>query len=374
VADLSGVKLSLMIGPGVPVPALKPVVEALESVQVTTSAGARSGYQVAFVYSKTSPIAKTLLPAGYFDPLVRVIVVATLNGVPHVLADGPITRQDVAPATQPGTAKLTITGEDISGYMDLADLSGLPYPGIPDAGCVLIALAKYAVFGVIPLVIPPISFDAPLPTQRYKQHEGTDFAYVSKLAKEAGYVFYIEPGPAPGANIAYFGPQIRVGIPQSALSVDFDAATNVEQISFSYDSNSATLPIAYVRLPGVKVPVPFPVPNINPLRPPLTARPFVPRRTRPIATERLGAADVVKQAIAALSEGDAVTGTGSLNVAVYGKPLKARSLVGVRGAGLTYDGLYYVKSVTDSLSRGSWKQSFQLGRDGAVANIPVVPT
>jgi hypothetical protein len=373
VASLKGINLSLMIGPGVPIPALKPVVEALDGVQTTTSAGTRSGFQLSFVYSKTSLIAKTLLPTGYFDPLIRVIVMATLNGVPYVMADGPITRQDISPAVQPGTAKLTITGEDISGYMDLIDISGLPYPGIPDAGCVLAALAKYAVFGVIPLVIPPISFDMPLPTQRYKQHKGTDLGYINELAKDAGYVFYVEPGPVPGTNTAYFGPEIRVGIPQPALSVDFDAATNVEQISFSYDSNNASLPIAFVRLPGVKIPIPLPVPDINPLKPPLTARPFIPRRTRTVETERLGAPDVIKKAMATRSEGDPVTGTGSLNVAVYGQPLKARSLVGVRGAGLTYDGFYYVKSVTNTISRGNWKQSFQLARDGAVANVPLVP-
>jgi hypothetical protein len=362
-----------MIGPGLPAPAPKAVIEALESVQTTTGAGARSGFQMSFVFGKTSPVARTLLPVGFFDPLTRVIVTATLNGVPHVLADGPITRQDMVPATAPGTAKLTITGEDVSAYMDLVDMSGLPYPAIPDAGCVLAALAKYSMFGVIPMVIPPISFDLPLPTQRYKHHQGTDLAYIEKLAKEAGYVFYIDAGPAPGSNTAYFGPQIRIGVPQPALSVDFDAATNVEQLSFSYDSNSSTLPVAFVRLPSVKVPIPLPVPNVGLLKPPLTLRPFVPRRTRTIETERLGPADVLKLALGVGADNDPVAASGSLNVAVYGRPLKARSLVGVRGAGLTYDGLFFVKSVTNTVSRGSWKQSFQLVRDGAVANVPAVP-
>jgi hypothetical protein len=38
-----------------------------------------------------------------------------------------------------------------------------------------------------------------------------------------------------------------------------------------------------------------------------------------------------------------------------------------------HDGLFYVKSVTNTLSRGSWKQSFQLVRDGAISNVPAVP-
>jgi hypothetical protein len=47
-------------------------------------------------------------------------------------------------------------------------------------------------------------------------------------------------------------------------------------------------------------------------------------------------------------------------------------LVGVRGAGLAYDGLYYVNSVTHSLKRGEYKQNFSLSRDGLVSNTPVV--
>src|SRR6266568_5516643 len=120
-ATLKGVTLTLRMGPIAVSPAPVAVIEALESAQVTTAVGQRSGFQVVFTYSKTSPIATTLLPAGFFDPLIRVILIATLNGVPKVLSDGPIKRQDVAASAHPGEHKLTITGEDVTGYMDLID-------------------------------------------------------------------------------------------------------------------------------------------------------------------------------------------------------------------------------------------------------------
>ena len=50
--------------------------------------------------------------------------------------------------------------------------------------------------------------------------------------------------------------------------------------------------------------------------------------------------------------------SGTLDVLRYGRLLKARRLVGVRGAGIAYDGLYYVQSVTSTLKRGEFKQSF----------------
>jgi hypothetical protein len=69
---------------------------------------------------------------------------------------------------------------------------------------------------------------------------------------------------------------------------------------------------------------------------------------------------------------DSVSASGSLDVLRYGRPLKARRLVGVRGVGVAYDGLYYVSSVTSTLKRGEFKQSFQLTRNGLISTVPTV--
>ena len=70
---------------------------------------------------------------------------------------------------------------------------------------------------------------------------------------------------------------------------------------------------------------------------------------------------------------DAVSGTGSLDVARYGRVLKSRQLVGVRGAGTPFDGLYYVKSVAHTIKRGDYKQNFTLARNGLISTLPTVP-
>ena len=74
-----------------------------------------------------------------------------------------------------------------------------------------------------------------------------------------------------------------------------------------------------------------------------------------------------------MNNAHAISGNGSLDVLRYGRLLKARQLVGVRGAGLAYDGLYYVKSVTNTLKPGEFKQSFELSRNGLVSLTPKVP-
>jgi hypothetical protein len=70
---------------------------------------------------------------------------------------------------------------------------------------------------------------------------------------------------------------------------------------------------------------------------------------------------------------DAVSGKGTLDAVRYGRLLKSRQLVGVRGAGLAFDGLYFVKSVTTNIKQGALKQDFALTRNGLVSITPRVP-
>jgi hypothetical protein len=69
---------------------------------------------------------------------------------------------------------------------------------------------------------------------------------------------------------------------------------------------------------------------------------------------------------------EAVSAKGELDVLRYGSVLKPRRLVGVRGAGAAYDGLYYVKSVTHKIKSGEYKQSFELSRNGLISTVPQV--
>jgi hypothetical protein len=96
---LKGVHLTLLIGPAVPVLAPAIVVDSLSGVQVNHDKD-RSGFQLTFNVSKNSLLLNVMLPAGYFDPMItRVIIIATLNGFPHVLMDGIVTRQAMAPSS-----------------------------------------------------------------------------------------------------------------------------------------------------------------------------------------------------------------------------------------------------------------------------------
>lgn len=374
---IKGLHLTLMIGPAVPVPAPKEVVDAITQIQVNHSPQ-RSGFQITFAISKESLLLTTLLPAGYFDPLItRVVIIVTINGLPNAIMDGLVTRQEMTPSSEPGQSTLTITGEDLSLAMDVVQLPR-PFPAMPDVVQVYTILAPYVVLGIVPVVIPPFINTVELPTRHHdSQYHATDREYLRRLAANVGYVFYVDPGPAPMSSIAYFGPDIRLPIPQKALTINWDSADNVTSLSFSLDGLAKKILVATIQDPiADRVAFPVPIPNINVLRPPLGARPTPPTKVE--FTEDLAGLQpdvAVKKIIGKLmASTDAITVQGSLDVMRYGQILRARMLVGVRGAGLAYDGMYYVNSVTHTLKRGEYKQNFTLSRDGLISNTPkVVP-
>jgi len=370
-----GVSLTLMIGPAVPVPAPREVVDALTDVSVTVPDDGPTVFQLRFALARRSPLETLfLLSGGNVPPLLRVVLVATVSGVPHVLVDGVMTETDLTPGGGSSLPTLTVRGEDLSRVMDYLELDGLPYPAMPTPARVALMLAKYAAFGVVPLVIPPILTDVPNPVDRIPSQRGTDLVYIKQLAAEVGYVFYLDAGPAPGTSVAYWGPQIKVGVPQPALNLDMDAHTNVESLTFSIDTQQRQLPVVYIHNKLTKSPIPIPIPDISPLSPPLGAVQPLPQnivnlsgtaRHSPVRAATIGLAR-------AAGSSEVVNASGSLDVVRYGRVLQARGLVGVRGAGTAFDGLYYVKSVTHSLKRGEYKQSFRLTRNGLISTVPRV--
>ena len=229
----SGIYLTLLAGPVVPLPVPKPLIDALTSVEVTTSATGRSGFELHFTLSNRSPLQTLfLLAAGGPGVEIRVIIVVTVNGIPQVLMDGVMRDHEVQPASDAGHSTLFIKGEDLTAVMDLTELPGLPYP-MPAEARVAAILAKYAVYGIVPEIVPSVVPDIPIPVERIPGQQGTDFAYVNQLAQKVGYVFYLDPGPVPGVSTAYWGPQIKFGVPQPALATNMDTWTNVEFAEFS---------------------------------------------------------------------------------------------------------------------------------------------
>ncbi len=380
---IEGLTLTLMMGAVTASPVSAEVVDALTSVQVTQNDKGASGFQLAFKAGRGTPLIEELLRDGFFDPLRRVILLVSMNGTRTVLMDGVITRQDLSVSNQPGESTMTITGSDLSEIMDRIDFSGIPLP-MPPSAQVAVLVAKYAMYGIIPKVVPSVLVSQPNPLNRIPKQRGTDLAHIRRMASQVGYVFYIENGFAPGQSFAYWGPQIKVGAVQPALTVNSDAANNVDGLSLSFDGMQKTVFVFYIQEPNTKFPIPIPVPGVGLLNPPLGKRPPIPlsytnlgnieEQGQDNSTAKYDAMTAAMRGLARASErADVISGSGELDVARYGQLLEPRKLVGLRGAGPSYDGHYYVSSVTSTLSRGRFRQSFRLARNAFESFTEEIP-
>jgi hypothetical protein len=373
------VNVSIMVGPLVPVPAPRFVIENLTRVVVTATAepGSDSGFDLTFNVDKRSLLPTVfMVAAGAVPPILRVVVSVSTGGTQEVLIDGVVTCTETQPGTAGGPSTLTVKGVDLTAVMGFIDFTGFPFPAMPVEARVLLILAKYAFLGIVPAVIPTLVPDTPNPLDRIPVQQGTDLAYVRRLATRTGYVFTLVPGAVPGTSFAYWGPDAKVGLPQPPLNVDMDVLTNVESMSFTFDTEKRVQPVIFIQNQETKAIVPLPIPDVSPLNPPLGLVAPRAKRVRYIReSAKLGVAQAVMLGMAkAARTGDVVKATGSLDVLRYGRVLKPRTLVGVRGAGTAFDGLYFVQAVQHQLARGTFKQQFTLVRNGLISTLPVLPT
>lgn len=384
---MSGVQLSIKTGFFTYSAAPEVVVDAVRDVRVTQKAGQRSGFQITLAMEKGGEIERELLPNGFFAPGTRFILTLVTNGVREVLMDGHLARYDVSQSNEPGQATLSLTGTDATQLLDQIDLSGVPLPGMPPIAQVNMMLAPLLPLGVVPTVIPTPMVAVENPLKEWKSVKGTFYSHIQWLASQVGYQFSLEPGVTEGQQFAYFGPDIGtlVAIGRTAagdvlppLTVNMDAASNIESLSISFDGLSKPLVYGFYQpkeAPSPVIPIPFPDVVFNP---PLGPG-FIPYAKNLALNKPSSGSDddntedgmtssdlasLIMRGMGRAAKGsNVITASGSLDVARYGQVLRPRKLVSVRGAGPHSDGTYYVQSVSTSIQRGSFKQNFTLSRN-----------
>lgn len=379
----SGINLTLRIGERQPEPAPRLFIEALQSVEVTHSDQGRSGFQMVFAIGRQGrPDLRDyqLIQNPLLQPFNRVIITVTINMIPHLLIDGVITNQQLSPSIEPGQSTFTLTGEDVSAMMDLEERS-IEHPQQNAQTIVeqLLSRPSYSQYRLIADVARPPIVDPPARRERIPVQQGTDLSYINNLAQRYAYVFYITPGPKSGTNTAYWGPPKRGqgNNPQRALTVNMGPFTNINSLSIQGNA------LAAMRVEGQ-----LQDRQTNQIRPVVidsSTRPSLARRS-PLGPGRrsqshvrvtqfretgrtMTQAQAQAQATVDRSTDDVITVSGELDTLRYGDLLQLRGLVGLRGVGYNFDGLYYVKSVTHNIRLGEYKQSFTITRNGVESNV-----
>ncbi|MDJ0729236.1 MAG: hypothetical protein QNJ33_04510 [Crocosphaera sp.] len=378
---VSGITLTVRIGNQKPKNVSRAFIDAIQSVQVIHSDQGRSGFEIIFQIGRLGAREQKdyhLVKEPDLNPGNRVILIVTLQAKAYLLMDGIITHQELSPSAEPGASTFTIKGEDVSVMMDRKE-SPVEHPKENDKVIVEQILRNYRKYGIkADVAKPPV--DAPSLKQRIPVKHGTDLHYIQKLAQRYAYVFYVEPGPKSGENTAYWGPPKKPREqPQKALTVNMGAFTNVDSINFQHNALEPTLVEGRVQdrktneIRGVKI--------MQSQRPALAKNPSLNQKNEDFLRitqfqqtgHLVSTAETRAQSMTDRSVDNAVYVSGELDTVRYGALLEIRQLVGLRGVGYRYDGLYYVKQVVHKLRKGEYKQGFTITREGLDTNVSSLP-
>jgi hypothetical protein len=354
--------LSVLAGAGSPIPIPPEVDSALDAVEFVSAVGERGSFRLSFQLDRGMSLPSPFLPGS--GDLTRVVLVLGRGDTASVVMDGVIVDYRASAAGRNARARLVVGGEDLTRVMDLNAAITRSFPGLSVDVRVVTLLAQYALFGVTPVVIPPPLADVVNVNDRIPHQHGTDYAYIRALADSVGYRFTLDPGPVPGAAIAYWGPEPRRARP--SLVIDFQRPGNIDGLEFRFDAVQRVTPEALVLDPLSKSLVPVPVPDISELGVALgRVVPPAHRLERLSSAAKLTVTAAAGELLAeAARSAEATTGRGHLRVAGGQPRLRAGSIVEVRRAPDAFNGLFAVARVHDTITASRHRQEFELVRAG----------
>ena len=342
-------------------PASAEVIEAVQELEVDDSMDRASAFRIRLAMGSTADGDWSLLADDLFRPLTPVNVKVGIGTTSESLIKGYVTAVKALFDERPGESSLEVTGVDASVRMNLEE-KVRAWPNMSDADIAERIFAEYGLDPETTSTSPTRSESETTTTQR-----GTDIRFLRRLAARNGYVCYVETDPSSDAETGVFAPLDLTAAAQGVLSVRFGEAGNVERFSAHYEMVRPTTAEAggvgiagrSVELAQVSSTAETELGADGTLEA-ITPQPLV----RPSGTglEDAGELQTYCQAVTDRSAW-AIRATGSLQVGAYGRALRARRPVTVRGAGSLYDGVYLVRRVVHTFSGELYTQEFELTRN-----------
>lgn len=290
----------------------------------------------------------------------RVTIYAMFPQQIEVVIDGYIA--DVAVSTNPdqGNVTVEIQGVDAAYHMNLEEKTRI----WRDMSFEDIASEILSSYDFEPEIAEPSEDAAATPPHAVAQRH-TDHAFLSELARRKGYEFFLQGGTA------YFQPPVLDGTPQKLIAVNFGEETNCTQFRVAADGTAPTS-AAIMFLDPMTGSVmesrrdssglaPLGTDTLDTLR----GAVGVPQTLR--IGRRLGCMDQARADDYATGllrrSGWWVTATGNLNGLRYGRVLRSRKTVTIKGIGARYNGVYYVRKVRHELTMRTYSMNFEAVRN-----------
>ncbi|HKY01871.1 MAG TPA: contractile injection system protein, VgrG/Pvc8 family [Burkholderiales bacterium] len=290
----------------------------------------------------------------------RITVYAMFPEQNEVVIDGYISEIVVSTNPDQGNVSVAIRGVDASYHMNLEEKTKIwlemTYEEIAEE-----VLDSYE----FDMEIAEPSEEAAATPPHAVAQRCTDHALLRELARRKGYEFFVQ-----GAK-GFFRPAKLDSQPQKLIAVNFGEETNCTQFSVSSDGTAPTV-ASITFLDPMTGKVMTSLRNESGLTPlgketldSLRGAVKVPQTIQ--IGRRLGCMDQARADEYGTGllrrNGWWVTATGRLNGLKYGRVLRSRKLVTIKGVGATYNGNYYVRKVQHELTARTYTMQFEAVRN-----------
>jgi hypothetical protein len=377
---LGGITATLLIGVP-PLPAPPPLIKALQKIEIETSTEVASAFRLRFGMTQSPGTDWDLVGSQYEDTLFRPFTPVQIRvkvgiEIPETIINGYICGQQVLYDDKGGSSALEITGMDATMLMNLQE-KVVPWP-MPDAQIAQAIFAQYLIAPMVSPTLPTLVEPEGTTTQR-----STDIRLLRRLAQRNGYECFVQPQPQTGIDLGYFGPATNYpGPAEAVLNVRMGPDTNVSEFKIRYDMTRPTTAVG--RGLDVKTRTQSTFPVFGPATPPPIAGAYpygvpmglddaVIRSFGPQPQPIIFPAETGEFAAPGLSTAtQAIVNRSSWAVMAEGTVgpdvgvLRPGGTVNVRGAGLFFNGSYYVTRVSHTIDSDSYIQKFEARRNAVM--------
>lgn len=306
----------------------------------------------------------SVIDEDIFPRLTKLeVTVALGGGPPEHLMVGYVVETDAGFANQPGHSVLNVAAMDPTVLMNLTP-NPQPWKNVADSS-IASTIFGNPDYGFTPIVDTTSKVWSDQDVTQ--QQRGTDIQYVRMLAKRNGFECYVETNPLTGIAEGHFHAPRLQDPPQALISVNLGEATNVNSFRARYDMMRP----ATARATGLDIDsqssqdVSVTGASLTQLGKSSSVASDKPRQVLLARTGLYENGDLQLTAQAFVDRSAlAIIADGDLNTSVFGKILRAKRPVEVRGAGAQFSGTYYVQRVLHNLTGDSYTQAFTLQRNG----------
>jgi hypothetical protein len=145
--NLFGIRLTILAGPGVPLPLPSRSLDALDSIEIVLGTDDTSALQAQFRAGRGSTLAEIaeypIMNERGLQAGARIVILLTLGVLPSVLFDGIVTQTQLNPGQGQGDGTLAVSAMDVRSVMDQVQRAET-YPALPVAAIAAVVMARYA--------------------------------------------------------------------------------------------------------------------------------------------------------------------------------------------------------------------------------------